>query len=208
MSASTARSGRIGLLVAISIIALLIAGGALILAINPPFQGPQSSPSPTASESSTPTATATSTPTASTSQTPTPTPSPTDSATPTPTPTVTPTTDPIPTADPVPDDESFHTVVDPILTDASTGLDMITESVAADNFSDAQAIITQLANDVQRLLDNPKPSDPGTWNGAVQTYSSAINNLSQALGNADADRTATALDAAHRDLGNLVELAK
>ena len=190
MSPRSGNSGRIGMLVAIGVVALVIAGGAVVLAMNPPFQG-DGTPTPTASASSTakPTASAT--------------PSPTTSATPTaePTPSAT------PTGDPVPDDADFNAAVVPYLMDAGTGLDIIAESVAGGSFDGTQDVITQLEHDVQRLFDNAKPSDPATWNGAVQTYAGAIENLSQALGNADADRTATALESARRDLESLVNLA-
>lgn len=199
MSPSANRPGRIGLVVAIGIIALLIAGAAIMFAVNPPFQA--TTPAPTNSQSATPDATAT------------PTVKPTNSATPsvapsaTPSDTATPTPEPTPTGDPVPDDGEFSAVVAPYLRDAGTGLDIIEETVAGGSFSDAQDVIVQLGYDVQRLLDNPKPSDPDTWNGVVQTYSAAIENLSQALGNSDAERTATAIESARRDLETLVGLA-
>ena len=196
MSPRAGNSGRIGLLVTIGVIALLIAGGAVVLAMNPPFQG-EGKPEPNTSAS----AASTATPSPSATATATATPTATPSATLEPTPTAT------PTGDPVPDDTDFRAAVSPYLTDAATGLDIISESVAGGSFDGTQDVITQLQHDVQRLFDNAKPSDPETWNGAVQTYAGAIDNLSQALGNSDLDRTTTALDSARRDLESLVNLA-
>ncbi|MGF3053822.1 hypothetical protein ACQUSY_07645 [Microbacterium sp. YY-03] len=192
MSPRAGNSGRIGLLVAIGVIALLIASGAVVLAMNPPFQG-EGKPEPNTSASATSTAT--------------PSPSATPTAMATPSATLEPTPTATPTGDPVPDDTDFRAAVSPYLTDAATGLDIISESVAGGSFDGTQDVITQLQHDVQRLFDNAKPSDPETWNGAVQTYAGAIDNLSQALGNSDLDRTTTALDSARRDLESLVSLA-
>lgn len=200
------RSGRIGLLVAIGLLALAIAVGAIVLAVNPPFQSGKPTPtsSSTTSASLSPSATASATATPTTSPTATPTASPS----PTPTPTATPraTAQPTPTGDPVPDDADFRAAVSPLLNDAATGLDIITVSIAAGSFTDAQDVTTQLSNDVQRLLDNPKPSDPETWNSAVQAYADAVTSLDSALVSGDASSATSALETAGAHVTTLVDL--
>lgn len=102
----------------------------------------------------------------------------------------------------------FIDAVSPYLKDAETGLSMIEASVNGGSYAGTQDIVQPMLQDIQRLLDNPKPSDPNGWKGAVETYSGALNALYQALGNTDADRTATALDSAHSSLATLIELAQ
>ncbi|MBV0894326.1 hypothetical protein [Microbacterium sp. NC79] len=197
MSPRAGNSGRIGLLVAIGVVALIIAGSAVLLAVNPPFQG-EAKPTPSTSAS----ASATATPTASPTTSATPTATPSASATPEPEPTVT------PTGDPVPDDADFRAAVAPYLSDAETGLSMIEVSVDGGSFAGTQDIVRPMMQDVQRLLDHPKPSDPDTWKGAVESYSGALDALYQALGNTDSARTATALESAHTSLATLLDLAQ
>ena len=195
MSPRTGNSGRIGLLVAIGIVALIIAGGAIVLAMNPPFQGDgEATPSPSVSASATPTASPTTTPSAS------PSPSETPVATETPAPT--------PTADIEPTDPMFIAAVTPYLNDAETGLSMIEATVAGGSFAGTQEIVDPMLQDVQRLLDYPKPSDPDTWKGAVESYSGALESLYQGLGNADLARTNTALESARASLASLVDLTQ
>ncbi len=199
MSPRAGNSGRIGLLVAIGVIALLIASGAVVLAMNPPFQG-EGEPEPNTSASATSTATPSPSATATATATPTATPSATPTATPTPAPT--------PTGDVEPTDPMFIENVTPYLTDADTGLSMIESIVESGSFAGTQDIVNPMRQDVLRLLDFPKPSDPDGWKGAVESYGGALDSLYQALGNSDVERTETALTSARTSLSTLIDLAQ
>lgn len=134
-------------------------------------------------------------------------PSPTTGATksPSPTPTRTPTT--IPTVSPAPLPSSpateppipvdpgigeFATAVSGRLTDATVGLDMIS------NGADALPIIDQLELDAQRLADTPAPAAlDAHWRDAVSAYASSLRALRNAVNASEDVSSAVAASAAN-----------
>ncbi|MCT1364500.1 hypothetical protein AB1285_09300 [Microbacterium sp. NRRL B-14842] len=155
------RTGRVWLIVGLSVAALAIVG-VLLFFLLPRDGGPEpagsASPSPTASpsETSAPTPTATSAP----------------SATPDPT--------PITTAPPVGDPtvEVFRDKVSGWLNSADRGLDII----AGASGQDALPVVDSLQQDAQRLGDALPPSsiqDP--WRSGVETYAQRLAALRAAI---------------------------
>lgn len=179
------RTGRVWLIVGLSVAALAIVG--LLLFFLLPRDG---APEPVESASASPTATP--------SETPTPAPTPTRSATPEPT--------PITTAPPVGDPtvEVFRDKVSGWLNSADRGLDII----AGASGQDALPVVDSLQQDAQRLGDALPPSSiQDSWRSGVETYAqrlvalrAAIESGSGVSGAIDSARSAAA------DLRDLVGL--
>lgn len=179
------RTGRIWLIVGLSVAALAIVGVLLFLFL-PRGEGPTPGASPSA------------TPSASPSATPTPTPSPSA----TPAPSQTPIVDPPPASDPTV--EVFRGQVSGWLNDAPRGLDIITGA----NGPDALPVVETLQQDVQRLSDAQPPSSIADgWRDGLSVYSQRLTDLQSALtvGAAPAE-TIDAARAAVQDLRALVGL--
>ncbi|MEV8172852.1 hypothetical protein [Microbacterium sp. NPDC077486] len=179
------RTGRVWLIVGLSVAALAIVG--LLLFFLLPRDG---APEPVESASASPTTTP--------SETPTPAPTPTGSATPEPT--------PITTAPPVGDPtvEVFRDKVSGWLNSADRGLDII----AGASGQDALPVVDSLQQDAQRLGDALPPSSiQDSWRSGVEAYAqrlvalrAAIESASGVSGAIDDARSAAA------DLRDLVGL--
>ncbi|WP_336501010.1 hypothetical protein [Microbacterium paraoxydans] len=153
------RTGRVWLIVGLSVAALAIVG--LLLFFLLPRGG---APEPVESASASPTATP--------SETPTPAPTPTGSATPEPT--------PITTAPPVGDPtvEVFRDKVSGWLNSADRGLDII----AGASGQDALPVVDSLQQDAQRLGDALPPSSiQDSWRSGVETYAQRLVALRAAI---------------------------
>ena len=153
------RTGRVWLIVGLSVAALAIVG--LLLFFLLPRGG---APEPVESASASPTATP--------SETPTPAPTPTGSAPPEPT--------PITTAPPVGDPtvEVFRDKVSGWLNSADRGLDII----AGASGQDALPVVDSLQQDAQRLGDALPPSSiQDSWRSGVETYAQRLVALRAAI---------------------------
>ncbi|MFS0911378.1 hypothetical protein AB3M89_06270 [Microbacterium sp. 179-I 3D2 NHS] len=152
------RTGRIWLIVGLSVAALAIVGVLLFLLIpRADSAGPEPSATPTRSA----------TPSAS----PSPTPTPTSTAEPTPEPVVTAP----PAADP--SVEVFRGKVQLWLDDAVRVLDL----VADESGPDASPLIDTLRQDAQRLSDSVAPSSiEGAWRSGVAAYAQRLTDLASA----------------------------
>ena len=179
------RTGRIWLIVGLSVAALAIVGLLLFL-----FLPRGDAPTPGASPSSTP------------SSTPSATPTPTSTPSAAPEPSQTPIVDPPPATDPT--IEAFRGQVSGWLNDAPRGLDIITGA----NGPDALPVVETLQQDVQRLSDaQPPASIADGWRYGLSVYSQRLTDLQSALtvGAAPAE-TIDAARAAVQDLRALVGL--
>lgn len=151
------KTGRVWLIVGLSVAALAIVGALLFFLL--PRDG---APVPTPRPSSTPT------------ETPTPTSTPTPSATPAPEPT--PITTPPPAADPT--IEVFRERVSGWLNDAPRGLDII----AGASGQDALPVLDTLQQDAQRLSDAQPPSSiEPAWRDGVAAYADRLAELRSAI---------------------------
>ncbi len=174
------RTGRIWLIVGLSVAALAIVGVLLFL-----FLPRGDSPDPGASPS----------PSATTSPSATPTPTPTA----TPEPTQTPITTPPPATDPTV--ETFRGQVSGWLNDAPRGLDII----AANNGPDALPVVETLQQDAQRLSDAQPPSSIGdAWRDGVSSYAQSLAELQSSLSAGPAP--AATIDGARTAVQNLRSL--
>jgi len=185
------RTGRVVLIVALIAVVVAIALTSVIL-LMPRGESPNSgatsaSASPTASSS----ASATRTPSSSASARPTSTSTPTPTTAPDPTPTddlppVQPE-EPLPvptdavTVPPVvtPDTGAFATAISPRVSDADTGLGMLSSQTPDAAFD----IVRTLEQDAMILADeNPPDSIASSWRPTVQTYLGALGALRTAIG--------------------------
>ena len=180
-------TGRIWLIVGLSVLALAIVG--VLLFIFLPRDG-EASPTPS------PTVTRTATPT------PTPTPTPKPTSTPTTEPTTAPETTPPPVPDP--DTATFAAQVQPRLDDASTGLSIASGSSG----QDAAQVIETLQQDAGRLSGAAAPSSiSSAWYEAVGQYSARLGELRGAFeGGGDTQSAMDATAAALQELRALVGL--
>jgi len=180
------RTGRVWLIVGLSVAALAIVGVLLF------FLLPRGdAPTPTGSPSPTPSTSATSTPT----PTPTVTPTPTASPTPTRTPMLTPP----PAVDPSP--ETFRDQVSGWLNTAPRGLDII--SRVGDQ--DALPVVDSLQQDAQRLSDAQAPSSiDQKWRDGVSAYAKTLAQLRTAI--TSGSGVPGAVDAARTSVQNLRSL--
>ncbi|OIJ33277.1 hypothetical protein [Microbacterium sp. LCT-H2] len=177
------RTGRVWLIVGLSVAALAIVG-ILLFFLLPRDGGPEpvgsTSPSPTATPSETPTAT--------------------------PTPTTTPEPTSITTAPPIGDPtiEVFRDKVSGWLNSADRGLDI----VAGASGQDALPVVDSLQEDAQRLGDALPPSSiQDSWRSGVETYAQRLTALRAAV--EDGSGASAAIDsarAAAADLRSLVGL--
>lgn len=177
------RTGRVWLIVGLSVAALAIVG-ILLFFLLPRDGGPEpvgsTSPSPTATPSETPTAT--------------------------PAPTTTPEPTPITTAPPIGDPtiEVFRDKVSGWLNSADRGLDI----VAGASGQDALPVVDSLQEDTQRLGDALPPSSiQDSWRSGVETYAQRLTALRAAV--EDGSGASAAIDsarAAAADLRSLVGL--
>lgn len=173
------RTGRVWLIVGLSVAALVIVGVLLFLFL-PRSDAPKPGESPSA------------TPTASASATPTPTPTPSV----TPDPTQTPITTPPPATDP--SLEAFRGQVSGWLNDAPRGLDIVTGA----NGPDALPVVETLQQDAQRLSDVQPPSSISDgWQDGVSAYAQRLTELQSALSAGPAP--AATIDAARAAVQNL-----
>lgn len=177
------RTGRIWLIVGLSVAALVIVGVLLFLFLprgDQPEPGASGSPSPSPSASASPTASASSTPE----------------------PSETPMTTPPPAADPTV--EVFRGKVGGWLDSAPRGLDIVTNNPGPD----ALSVVDSLQQDAQRLSDAQPPSSIADgWRDGVSTYSQRLTELQAAL--TDESGVSAAIDAARaaaQDLRSLVGL--
>jgi len=174
------RTGRVWLIVGLSVAALAIVGVLLFLFL-PRVDGPTPGESPSPSPSASATATPSPTPTA------------------TPEPSQTPITTPPPATDPTV--ETFRGQVSGWLNDAPRGLDIIT----ANNGPDALPVVETLQQDAQRLSDAQPPSSIGDgWRDGVAAYSQRLTELQSALSAGPAP--AATIDAARAAVQNLRSL--
>lgn len=181
------RTGRVWLIVGLSVAALAIVG-ILLFFLLPRDGGPEpvgsTSPSPTATPSETPTATPTSTTT--------------PSATPEPT--------PITTAPPIGDPtiEVFRDKVSGWLNSTDRGLDI----VAGASGQDALPVVDSLQEDAQRLGDALPPSSiQDSWRSGVETYAQRLTALRAAIeGGSGVPGAIDSARAAAADLRSLVGL--
>jgi hypothetical protein len=180
------RTGRVWLIVGLSVAALAIVGVLLFMLL------PRGdSPTPSGSASPTPTATATTTPT----QTPTATPTATTPPAPEPTPVLTqpPATDPT--------IEVFRGQVSGWLNDAPRGLDII----AGASGQDALPVVDTLQQDAQRLSDAQAPSSIASkWQDGVADYAQRLAQLRTAITNDSG--VPAAVDAARKSVNGLRSL--
>lgn len=171
------RTGRIWLIVGLSVAALVIVGVLLFLFL-PRGESPDPGASPSATPSSTPTAT--------------PSPSPTA----TPEPTQTPITTPPPVVDPTVD--AFRDQVSGLLGDAPRGLDI----VAGAGGSDALPVVETLQQDAQRLSDAQPPSSiADQWRDGLSAYSQQLADLNAVV--TSGASSAAAVEAARAGVQNL-----
>ncbi|WP_337750189.1 hypothetical protein [Microbacterium sp. B19(2022)] len=182
------RTGRVWLIVGLSVAALAIVGLLLF------FLLPRGD-SPEPSESASPTPTASATPTS----TPTPTPTPTPTATAAPEPEPTPALTPPPATDPTV--EVFRGQVSGWLNSAPRGLDII----AGASGQDALPVVDTLQQDAQRLSDAQAPSSIATkWYDGVTDYAQRLTQLQAAITNDSG--VPAAVDAARKSVNALRSL--
>ncbi|WP_431807931.1 hypothetical protein [Microbacterium paraoxydans] len=175
------RTGRVWLIVGLSVAALAIIG-ALLFFLLPRGDGPDPDPSPSPSRTATPT--------------PTPTPTPTATPTGGPQPTQTPIVTQPPVVDPTL--ETFRGQVSGTLADALRGLDI----VAGASGQDALPVVDTLQEDAQRLSDVPPPSSIADgWRDGTAAYAQRLAELRTAI--TDGGNTAGAVDAARTAAQNL-----
>lgn len=184
--------GRVWLIVGLSVAAVAVAVALFLLFLprSTPVAQPTDTPSPTASPTSAETPTAT--------PTPTPSPAPTTTA---PTPPAPPATSP-PPADP--SLTVFRDKVRPVLTDADTGLRMLSSM----NGQDAVQVVDQLRQDAERLSDMVAPSSIGSaWRTRTDAYLGALSQLQNAYNDgAPTDAPMKAALSAEQALKELVGL--
>ncbi|MFJ2505649.1 hypothetical protein [Microbacterium sp. NPDC087592] len=181
------RTGRIWLIVGLSVAALAIVGLLLF------FLLPRGD-APAPSESASPTPTASVTPTS------TPTPTPTPTATTAPEPEPTPALTPPPATDPT--IEVFRGQVSGWLNSAPRGLDII----AGASGQDALPVVDTLQQDAQRLSDAQAPSSIASkWYDGVTDYAQRLTQLQAAITNDSG--VAAAVDAARTSVNALRSLA-
>lgn len=181
------RTGRVWLIVGLSVAALAIVGLLLF------FLLPRGN-SPAPSESASPTPTASVTPTS------TPTPTPTPTATTAPEPEPTPMLTPPPATDP--SIEVFRGQVSGWLNSAPRGLDII----AGASGQDALPVVDTLKQDAQRLSDAQAPSSIASkWYDGVTDYAQRLTQLQAAITNDSG--VASAVDAARTSVNALRSLA-
>ncbi|MGB3730979.1 hypothetical protein [Microbacterium sp.] len=173
------KRGRVWLIVVLAVVALLIVGGVLWLALRPgaPDADPAATTSPSASASA----------------------SPSESATPSaePAPSDTPVTSPPPVPDP--SLETFRGQVGGWLDDALTGLDIVSKSSG----QDAQAVIGNLQDDAQRLAEAAPPSSISSkWRDGVSQYSTQLSEMEKQAGS----RTAVPVNTAEASVASLRDL--
>jgi hypothetical protein len=179
------RTGRVWLIVGLSVVALVIVGLLLF------FLLPRGdAPTPSGSASPTPTASAT----------PTSTPTPTPTATTTPEPEPTPALTPPPATDPT--IEVFRGQVSGWLNSAPRGLDII----AGASGQDALPVVDTLQQDAQRLSDAQAPSSIASkWYDGVTDYAQRLTQLQAAITNDSG--VPSAVDAARTSVDALRSLA-
>lgn len=181
------RTGRVWLIVGLSVAALAIVGLLLFFLLP---RGDSAQPSESASPTPTPTATAT----------PTPTPTPTPTATTAPEPEPTPALTPPPATDPT--IEVFRGQVSGWLNSAPRGLDII----AGASGQDALPVVDTLQQDAQRLSDAQAPSSIASkWYDGVADYAQRLTQLQAAITNDSG--VAAAVDAARTSVNALRSLA-
>ena len=177
------RTGRVWLIVGLSVAALAIVG--LLLFFLLPRDG---DPEPVDSTSPTPTAT------------------PSETATATPAPTTTPEPTPITTAPPIGDPtvEVFRDKVSGWLNSADRGLDI----VAGASGQDALPVVDSLQEDAQRLGDALPPSSiQDSWRSGVEAYAQRLTALRAAIeGGSGVPGAIDSARAAAADLRSLVGL--
>jgi len=191
--------GRLGLVIGLSIAAVVIAAAAVLLLLRP-WESPAPTPaaSPSTSASATPGVSAAPTPTTTPSTTPTPgpgaTPAPTASA-----PVTTPPSAPVPTD---PGLAVFRTKVQPLLGDAATGLDYAQDASRDEGLQ----IAAQLRDDAGRMSDMVAPRPiAGEWREGVQSYGRALETLRAAFDRGSStDAAVASAHAALRRLNDLV----
>ena len=155
--------GRVWLIVGLSVAAVVIAVVLFLLFLpkTTPDAGPTESPTATAST----------------------TPTPTPTSTPTSTPTAAPTQTSAPVTPPPPADPSlavFRDKVRPVLTDADTGLGMLSGMTG----QDAVQVVDQLRQDAERLSDSVAPSSiADEWRTRTDAYLKALSGLQTAYAN-------------------------
>lgn len=174
------RRGRIWLILVIALCAVVIAGAVPWAFLRPaePSADPTSSPSASPSVSAPP---STSTPSAAPS----------------------PTQEPGETPPPVPDPsiDAFRDQVDGWLSDALTGLDIVSQSPA----QDARAVLGNLRDDAQRLGEAiPPASIAAEWTDGVSAYSRALTALGEELAKGELSSLEDARSAVH-ELRALIE---
>lgn len=179
------RTGRVWLIVGLSVVALVIVGLLLF------FLLPRGdAPTPSGSASPTPTASAT----------PTSTPTPTPTATTAPEPEPTPALTPPPATDPT--IEVFRGQVSGWLNSAPRGLDII----AGASGQDALPVVDTLRQDAQRLSDAQAPSSIASkWYDGVTDYAQRLTQLQAAITNDSG--VPSAVDAARTSVDALRSLA-
>jgi hypothetical protein len=171
------RTGRIWLIVGLSVAALVIVGVLLFLFL-PRGESPDPGASPSATPSSSPTA------------------SPSPSPTATPEPTQTPITTPPPAVDPTID--AFRDRVGLWLDDAVRSLPLVADASP----EDATALIASLREDAQRLSDSPPPSSIAQqWTDGVSDYAERLTELDATLSSGSS--TTVAVNAASTAAENL-----
>lgn len=181
--------GRVWLIVGLSVAAVAIAVVLFLLFL------PRTTPSPGSTDTPTPTPTVSTTPT----ETPMPTPTATPSGEPTST---TPPETPPPPGDPsVP---VFRDKVRPVLTDADTGLRMLSGMSG----QDAVQVVDQLRQDAERLSDAVAPSSIATdWRTRSAAYLNALSRLQDAYENGTGvDSALATATASEQSLKKLVGL--
>lgn len=159
------KRGRMWLIVALAVAAVVIAALVFWLFLRP------GAPLASATPKATATATPTSTPTASAS----PSASASASASASPEPSETAITTPPPAPDP--DIGTFRGKVQGWVDDAGTGLDIVSSSSG----QEALAVIDALQADAQRLSDTPAPSSIASeWNDKLSSYEARLGELRSA----------------------------
>ncbi|MFE6734186.1 hypothetical protein [Microbacterium sp. NPDC057650] len=178
--------GRVWLIIGLSVAAVAIAVVLFLLFL------PRTAPSPDSTDTPTPTPTASASPTVTSTPTPT---------TPAPTPTTPPQTPP-PVGDP--SLEVFRDKVRPVITDADTGLRMLSGMSG----QDAVQVVDQLRQDAERLSDSVAPSSiAAEWQTKSAAYLNALSRLQDAYANGTStDAALTSATSAKQSLKQLVGL--
>lgn len=188
------KRGRVWLIVALSVVAVVIAAAVFWLFIRPSFSGAAETPSPTmsASSSATPSPTPPLTPTA------TPAPTPSASSRPTSAPTV-----PAPPPPAAPGITDFRQNVSPVLGDAQRGLQIAGES----DPQEAAQNVGFLQEDAGRLAELIAPSSiAARWNSSLDDYARALQTLRTAYDRGDsADSELSAATRALAALNHVID---